>query len=111
VVPPREEALTESVLIENPILNSPYREPSRHFRFDEDGITSEIADGRRPSSYFVPIASPRKKGAQQALDTQWTSDRLGHAYFTDGDKPYERLKKTLRAEMGQLAARLRRITM
>jgi type III restriction enzyme len=76
MVPPREEALTESVLIENPILNSPYREPSRHFRFDEDGITSEIADGRRPSSYFVPIASPRKKGAQQALDTQWTSDRL-----------------------------------
>ena len=34
-------------VIENPILNSPYREPSRHFQFDDDGITSEIAEGRR----------------------------------------------------------------
>ena len=38
-------------LIENPILRSPYRMPTRHFGFD-DGITSAIADGRRPSSFF-----------------------------------------------------------
>ncbi len=24
-------------LIENPILNSPFREPNRHFRFSEEG--------------------------------------------------------------------------
>ena len=37
-------------LIENPILNSPFREPTRHFKFDDDGITNEILAGRRPSS-------------------------------------------------------------
>lgn len=42
------------VVIENPVLNSPYEEPGRHFRFDDQGITSDIEEGRRPSSYFVP---------------------------------------------------------
>ncbi len=48
-------------VIENPILNSPFREPARHFRFDDEGITSEVVPGRRRSSYFVPIAQPKKK--------------------------------------------------
>jgi adenine-specific DNA-methyltransferase len=30
------------VVIENPVLNSPFQEPKRHFRFTEDGITDEI---------------------------------------------------------------------
>jgi type III restriction enzyme len=65
------------VVIENPILNSPYEEPARHFRFSDDGITDEIVVGRRPSSYFVPIPSSRKKGkGQQSFDTQWTQDRV-----------------------------------
>ncbi len=44
------------VIIENPILNSPFEMPHRHFKFDEDGITDQIAGQRRPSSYFIPIA-------------------------------------------------------
>ena len=48
------------VLIANPILNSPFREPQRHFRFDDHSITSDILDGRRPCECFVPIAAPRK---------------------------------------------------
>jgi hypothetical protein len=35
------------VVIENPILNSPFEEPRRHFRFSDEGITNEIIDGRR----------------------------------------------------------------
>ncbi len=27
------------VVIENPVLNSPFEEPKRHFKFTEDGIT------------------------------------------------------------------------
>jgi type III restriction enzyme len=65
-----------SVVIENPILNSPYYEPARHFRFDDDGITDEIVDGRRPSSYFVPIPSTKKRGGQLVLDAEWTRDRI-----------------------------------
>ena len=47
------------VVIDNPILNSPFAEPARHFRFDDDGITSEIAEGRRRSTYLIPIPDQR----------------------------------------------------
>jgi len=63
-------------IIENPVINSPFRQPDRHFRFDEEGITSDVVDGRRPSSYFVPIPSARKRGGQRSFETEWTSDRL-----------------------------------
>jgi len=62
------------VVIENPILNSPYAEPTRHFRFSDEGITDEIVEGRRISQYFMPIAPPKKKGAKQlAFETEWTA--------------------------------------
>ena len=65
------------VVIENPIINSPFDEPTRHFRFTEEGITDEIVDGRRTSSHFVPIARPKKKGSKQLqFDTEWTKDRI-----------------------------------
>jgi len=66
----------KQVVIENPIINTPFREPTRHFRFTDDGITNEIEDGRRVSSYFIPIAQPRKKGKQLVFDTEWTKDRI-----------------------------------
>ena len=50
-----------NVVIENPVVNSPFTEPRRHFRFDDDGITDELVESRRSSSYFIPIASPKKK--------------------------------------------------
>ena len=57
------------VVIPNPILNSPYSEPTRHFRFDaDDQITSHIDAGRRSSCYFLPIAAPKKKGAPSLFD-------------------------------------------
>jgi len=37
------------VVIDNPVLTSPYSEPTRHFRFDEEGITNEIVEARRVS--------------------------------------------------------------
>jgi type III restriction enzyme len=68
---------SQQVVIENPVINSPYHEPERHFRFTDEGITAEVDDGRRPSSYFVPIAKPRKKGQKQLeFDTEWTKDRI-----------------------------------
>ena len=65
------------VTIENPVINSPFDEPARHFKFDETGITNEIAPFRRPSSYFVPIARPRKTGGKtQRTFEDWRSDRV-----------------------------------
>ncbi len=63
-------------VIENPILNSPFLEPTCHFRFDAEGITNDVVAGRRSSSYFMPIPAPRKKGAQLSCDTEWTKDRI-----------------------------------
>jgi type III restriction enzyme len=55
--------------IENPIINSPFSEPSRHFATSTDGeITGEIADRRRPSEFFVPVAPPKKRSGQLTID-------------------------------------------
>jgi type III restriction enzyme len=64
------------VVIENPILNSPFEEPQRHFKFSDEGITSEVVEARRISSYFVPIPAAKKRGGQLAFDTEWTKDRI-----------------------------------
>lgn len=72
----------KQIVIENPILNSPYAEPMRHFRFSEEGITNEIVEARRTSSYFVPIPQARKKSPKQlAFDTEWTADRIEENRF------------------------------
>jgi type III restriction enzyme len=65
-------------VIENPILNSPYEVPARHFRFSDEGITDEILESRRRSSYFMPIPKAKKRrGAQAELPgTEWTEDRV-----------------------------------
>lgn len=68
----------KQVVIENPILNSPFLEPNRHFKFTDEGITNEVVESRRISSYFVPIAQPRNRGVdkQMVFDTEWTKDRI-----------------------------------
>lgn len=63
-------------VIENPILNTPFDEPARHFRFDDEGITGQIVEGRRSSTYFVPIPQPKKKGKQLPLDSDWLAGRM-----------------------------------
>ena len=64
--------MRKPVTIENPILNSPFAEPTRHFRFDAaDQITGDIAPGRRESSYRVPaVAAPKKSVKQTLFDDQ-----------------------------------------
>ena len=64
------------VVIENPILNSPFEEPTRHYRFDaDDQITNIIDPGRRSSSYYMPIANPKKKSRQLTLDSLLTQEQ------------------------------------
>lgn len=64
-----------NVVIEQPIINSPFTEPDRHFRFTDEGITDEVVQGRRASAYFIPIPKA-KKGGQIMFDTEWTQDRV-----------------------------------
>jgi type III restriction enzyme len=73
----------KQVVIENPVINSPFQEPKRHFRFSDEGITNEIIESRRVSAYFIPIARPKKKSNQVQLsfDTEWTQDRVKENQF------------------------------
>ncbi len=52
--------------IENPILNSPFDPPSRHFAFDADGITDEVVEGRRRSTHLTPIPPVKRARKAQA---------------------------------------------
>lgn len=71
------------VVIENPILNSPFAEPSQYFKFSNEGITNEIVEARRVSAYFVPIPKPKKQGKQLEFDTEWTQDRVEENKFVN----------------------------
>jgi type III restriction enzyme len=63
------------VTIENPVINSAFTEPRRHFKFSNEGITNEIVEGRRRSAYFIPIPPPKKRGAQEILSPDWVAER------------------------------------
>ncbi|MBI2759967.1 MAG: hypothetical protein HYX51_00885 [Chloroflexi bacterium] len=64
------------VVIENPVINSPFAEPARHYFFGDSGITDKIIPTRRPSSSFVPIAESRSRSAGQQTIEDWTGDRI-----------------------------------
>ena len=55
------------VTIANPVINSPFKEPQRHFKFNARGITEEITDGRRRSEYFMPFPKPKKRSGQDQM--------------------------------------------
>ena len=61
-----------NVIIENPVINSPFREPERHFRFDDWGITNEIVCKRRQSEYFIPIPKSSTSQPQFDFGEGWT---------------------------------------
>lgn len=72
----------KQVVIENPVINSPFEEPRRHFKFTEEGITDEVVDGRRISEYFIPIPRAEKKNAKRlSFATECTLDRLEENEF------------------------------
>jgi len=57
---------------ENPVLNSPYELPRRHWHLDAQGQpTGGIDDGRRESSYVSPVAQPqgRADSGELGLDS------------------------------------------
>ncbi|MCB0264963.1 MAG: DEAD/DEAH box helicase family protein, partial [Calditrichaeota bacterium] len=47
---------------EQPILNSPYEYPARHWELDKDGQpTQQIIDNRRRAEFITPIPKPKKR--------------------------------------------------
>jgi len=62
--------------MKQPIINSPYFEPSRHYKADERGITDEILEYRRPSSLYIPV--PRTSSKQKQLDLNISEGAFGN---------------------------------
>lgn len=54
--------------LSNPVLNSPYELPAKHFEIGLNGPTGEVLDGRRPSESFIPVA-PTRKGRRGGDDS------------------------------------------
>ena len=53
--------------IEQPVLNTPYEEPSRHWRLSEDNrAMAEVQQGRRESIGMLPV--PKSQSSQTALE-------------------------------------------
>lgn len=61
--------------MKSPILNSPYFEPSRHFKADERGLTDDIIESRRPSSFYIPV--PHAKTKQKQLELNISEGAFG----------------------------------
>jgi type III restriction enzyme len=65
------------------ILNSPYYEPLRHFKSDERGLTDDVLDFRRPSSYYIPV--PRAKTKEKQLEINMAEGAFGSELQKEND--------------------------
>ena len=71
---------------EDPILNSPYERPGRHWELDKDGIpTQQIVERRRESRLITPIPKPKKRGGKEEqrvleFEAQWVSAESDQQY-------------------------------
>ncbi len=50
-----------TAFFEQPILNSPYEYPKRHWKLVDGQPTGEIVNGRRPAEFITPIPKPKKR--------------------------------------------------
>lgn len=69
--------------MKSPVINSPYLEPSRHFKSDERGITDEILESRRPSSFYIPV--PRAKTKEKQLELNIAEGAFGSELQKDNE--------------------------
>ena len=73
---------------EQPVLNSPYERPSRHWELDEAGQpTRKVVEGRRPVRFFTPIPKPKKRRGSSEEQTPLVFDE-GKGLST-ADQQYE----------------------
>ena len=60
---------------EQPILNSPYEAPSRHWELDDDGQpTHRLVEARRQVRFMSPIPAAKKRGAAAQLELNASLD-------------------------------------
>lgn len=70
-----------------PILNSPYDYPSRHWELDEAGQpTQVIVESRRRAEFVSPIPLPKKRKGSSSDQTAMIFDEAARKLGTDGQK-------------------------
>jgi type III restriction enzyme len=84
-----EVAAVSERFFKDPILNSPYECPSRHWELDKDGIpTQRELNGRRESRLITPIPKPKKRGGKGEQAHQRSLEIEAQNISTD-DQQYE----------------------
>jgi type III restriction enzyme len=69
----------------DPILNSPYERPSRHWELVKGIPTQVELKGRRESQLITPIPKPRKRGGKH----EQRELEFGAQGLSDSDQQYE----------------------
>jgi len=68
---------TPNPFFDHPILNSPYKEPARHWELDDRGQpTQKILEERRAAKFITPIPKPKKVKSSKQQE---------NILFVDGD--------------------------
>ena len=67
---------------EQPILNSPYEYPSRHWELEDGVPTDRIVESRRGSEYVTPVPPPRRRSGQRSM-------ALGIEELSDAGQEYD----------------------
>ncbi|MCR5752621.1 MAG: DEAD/DEAH box helicase family protein [Kiritimatiellae bacterium] len=79
----------------NPVLNSPYVEPTRHWELVDNAPTGKIVEARRKSDYVTPIARTRRTQAN-ATQNEFDFGDEGGAHVNAEDKQryqYDRINE------------------
>ncbi len=60
----------DNPFFDQPILNSPYECPARHWELDAAGQpTQKVAETRRPAKFITPIPKPKRQGGKASQST------------------------------------------
>ena len=60
----------KQVVIEIPVLNSPFEVPARHFKFTEDGIASEIVESHQITKLVPGFPMTKQRNREEVVNTQ-----------------------------------------
>ena len=75
--------MTQINAVKNPIINSPYVEPQRHWHIEE-GKEPDERDGRRRASYFFRVPDRAARGAAHGQQEQMFDESTkGEEYLLD----------------------------
>ena len=88
----RSKDLALPSFFEQPILNSPYGHPRRHWELDNGRPTHRIVESRREASFITPIPKPKGRRRSQrelgldeaAADVDTATQQYQHAHIING---------------------------